>query len=84
VTKSPYDDRYTLNLYRQEMKKEAPADVNDPDWVRWRVNKITAFMSKLSKITYSLWGYGSELASDRQKEIQYLFRNPEPRLANRN
>jgi len=183
-------DRYTLNLYRQEMKKEAPADVNDPDWVRWRANKITAFMSKLSKavkqrkpnvifsvspnyydfaykqqlqdwlgwvrqgfvdellvqvyrddlddfrdqvsrpeiaevqnkistgigilsglrnsnvpmsrvysqaitaqerglgISFfyykSLWGYGPEPESDRQKEIQYLFRNPAPRLANRN
>ena len=42
-------DRYTLNLYRQETKKEAPADVNDPNWVRWRANKITAFMARLSK-----------------------------------
>jgi len=42
-------DRYTLNLYRQETKKEAPADVNDLDWVRWRANKITAFMARLSK-----------------------------------
>lgn len=42
-------DRYTLNLYRQETKKAAPADVNDPNWVRWRANKITAFMSRLSK-----------------------------------
>ncbi len=42
-------DRYTLNLYRQEMKVDAPADVNDPDWVKWRANKITAFMAKLSK-----------------------------------
>ena len=42
-------DRYTLNLYRQEMKEDAPADVNDPDWVKWRANKITAFMAKLSK-----------------------------------
>ncbi|OYQ64700.1 hypothetical protein B9G53_10295 [Pseudanabaena sp. SR411] len=42
-------DRYTLNLYRQETKKEAPTDVNNPDWVRWRANKITAFMARLSK-----------------------------------
>jgi uncharacterized lipoprotein YddW (UPF0748 family) len=42
-------DRYTLNLYRQETKKEAPADVNNPEWVRWRANKITAFMARLSK-----------------------------------
>ncbi|NUN64828.1 family 10 glycosylhydrolase [Pseudanabaena biceps] len=42
-------DRYTLNLYRQETKKDAPADVDDPEWVRWRSNKITAFMANLSK-----------------------------------
>jgi len=183
-------DRYTLNLYRQETKKNAPADVNDPEWVKWRANKITAFMAKLNKavkqrkpnvifsvspnyydfaykqqlqdwlswvrqgivnelivqvyrpdlddfrsqisrpeiievqnkiptgvgilsglrnsnipmsrvysqvitaqerglgISFfyykSLWGYGPEPASDRQKELQYLFRSPAPRLANRN
>jgi uncharacterized lipoprotein YddW (UPF0748 family) len=43
-------DRYTLNLYRQETKKEAPADASDPDWVSWRANKITAFMVKLNKL----------------------------------
>jgi uncharacterized lipoprotein YddW (UPF0748 family) len=32
----------------------------------------------------SLWGYGPEPVSDRQKEIQYLFRSPAPRFANRN
>ena len=183
-------DRYTLNLYRQETKKDAPADANDPDWVKWRANKITAFMAKLNKavkqrkpnvifsvspnyyefaykqqlqdwlswvrqgivdelivqvyrpdlddfrsqislpeiievqnkistgigilsglrnsnvpmsrvysqvitaqerglgISFfyykSLWGYGPESASDRQKELQYLFRSPAPRLAIRN
>lgn len=183
-------DRYTLNLYRQETKKNAPADVNDPNWVKWRANKITAFMAKLNKavkqrkpnvifsvspnyydfaykqqlqdwlswvrqgivdelivqvyrsdiddfrsqisrpeivevqnkistgigilsglrnsnipmsrvyaqvmntqerglgISFfyykSLWGYGPESASDRQKELQYLFRSPAPRLAVRN
>jgi uncharacterized lipoprotein YddW (UPF0748 family) len=42
-------DRYTLDLYRRETKKEAPANVDDPEWVRWRANKITAFMASLSK-----------------------------------
>ncbi|MFZ4557607.1 MAG: family 10 glycosylhydrolase [Pseudanabaena sp.] len=180
-------DRYTLDLYRKETKKQAPADVNDPDWVKWRANKISAFMVKLNKavkqkkpnvifsvspnyydfaykqqlqdwlgwvrqnivdelivqvyrpdlddftsqisrpeiievqnkistgigilsglrnsnipmsrvfaqvinaqerglgISFfyykSLWGYGPESVSDRQKEIQYLFRNPAPRFA---
>jgi uncharacterized lipoprotein YddW (UPF0748 family) len=182
-------DRYTLNLYRQEMKKEAPADVNDPEWVKWRANKISAFMAKLSKTVKqkkpnlvfsvspnyyefaykqqlqdwlswvrqgfvdelivqvyrndiddfrsqisrpeivevqnkiptaiailsglrnsnipmsrvyaqainaknrglgvsffyykSLWGYGPETVSERQRDLQYLFRNPAPRIADR-
>ena len=42
-------DRYTVNLYRQETKKVAPADPNDPDWVKWRANKLTAFMVRLNK-----------------------------------
>jgi uncharacterized lipoprotein YddW (UPF0748 family) len=183
-------DRYTLNLYRQETKKEAPADVNNPDWVRWRANKISAFMSRLSKAVKqrkpnvifsvspnyhdfayrqqlqdwlswvrqgfvdellvqvyrddlddflaqisrpeivevqgkistaiailsglrnsnvpmsrvysqavnarnrglgvsffyykSLWGYGPESVADRQRDLQFLFRSPAPRFANRN
>ena len=182
-------DRYTLNLYRQEMKEEAPSDPNDPDWVRWRANKITAFMAKLHKIVKqkkpnlifsvspnyyefaykqqlqdwlgwvrqgivdellvqvyrnnpddfrsqisrpeivevqnkiptaigilsglrhssvpisriysqavnaknnglgvsffyykSLWGYGPETVAERQRDLQYLFRNPAPRFADR-
>lgn len=183
-------DRYTLNLYRQETKQNAPTDPNDPDWVRWRANKISAFMANLNKavkqrkpnlifsvspnyyefaykqqlqdwlgwvrqgivdelivqvyrsdlddfraqisrpeiaevqnkistgiailsglrnsnvpmsriysqaiatqerglgISFfyykSLWGYGPESVSDRQKDFQYLFRSPAPRFAIRN
>ena len=183
-------DRYTLNLYRQETKQNAPADPNDPNWVRWRANKITAFMGRLNKavkqrkpnlifsvspnyyefaykqqlqdwlgwvrqgivdelivqvyrsdlddfraqisrpeiaevqnkistgiailsglrnsnvpmsriysqaiatqerglgISFfyykSLWGYGPESVSDRQKDFQYLFRSPSPRFVARN
>ena len=183
-------DRYTLDLYRKETKKQAPANVDDPAWVKWRADKISAFMVKLNKavkqrkpnvifsvspnyydfaykqqlqdwlgwvrqnivdelivqvyrsdlddftaqisrpeiievqnkistgigilsglrnsnipmsrvfaqvinaqerglgISFfyykSLWGYGPEPVRDRQKEIQYLFRSPAPRFANRN
>jgi len=183
-------DRYTLNLYRQETKQNAPADPNAPEWVRWRANKISAFMANLNKAVKqrkpnlifsvspnyyefaykqqlqdwlgwvrqgivdelivqvyrsdlddfraqisrpeiaevqnkistgiailsglrnsnvpmsriysqaiatqerglgiaffyykSLWGYGPESVSDRQKDFQYLFRSPAPRFAIRN
>ncbi|CAN1209069.1 Glycosyl hydrolase-like 10 domain-containing protein [Tumidithrix helvetica PCC 7403] len=42
-------DRYTIALYKQETKKNPPANPSDPAWMRWRANKITAFMVKLSK-----------------------------------
>jgi uncharacterized lipoprotein YddW (UPF0748 family) len=42
-------DRYTLALYKQETKKDAPANPQDPEWVRWRADKITAFMTKLNQ-----------------------------------
>lgn len=40
-------DRYTLALYKQETKKDAPSNPQDPEWVRWRADKITAFMTQL-------------------------------------
>ncbi|WP_026103395.1 glycoside hydrolase family 10 protein [Pseudanabaena sp. PCC 6802] len=42
-------DRYTIDLYRKETKKEPPSDFQNPAWVSWRANKITAFMAKLNK-----------------------------------
>lgn len=42
-------DRYTINLYQQETHKSPPASVSDPDWVRWRADKITAFMAQLNR-----------------------------------
>lgn len=42
-------DRYTINLYQQETHKSPPASVSDSDWVRWRADKITAFMAQLNR-----------------------------------
>ncbi len=42
-------DSYTLALYKQETKKDAPPNPEDPAWVRWRADKITAFMTQLNK-----------------------------------
>ncbi|WP_413174177.1 glycoside hydrolase family 10 protein [Anabaena azotica] len=41
-------DKYTVALYRQETKKNPPADPQDPEWVSWRANKITDFMVRLN------------------------------------
>ncbi|NJN89388.1 MAG: family 10 glycosylhydrolase [Leptolyngbyaceae cyanobacterium SL_5_14] len=41
-------DRYTMDLYRQETNQNVPANPRDPDWVRWRADKITAFITRLN------------------------------------
>jgi uncharacterized lipoprotein YddW (UPF0748 family) len=42
-------DRYTIALYTKETKKAPPASAQDPAWVKWRADKITAFMARLNK-----------------------------------
>ncbi|PSB10786.1 hypothetical protein C7B62_08235 [Pleurocapsa sp. CCALA 161] len=42
-----YDD-YTVKLYQQEHQgKLPPTDPQDPDWVRWRADKITDYVETL-------------------------------------
>ena len=42
-----YDD-YTVELYREEHDgKSPPEDHKDPEWVRWRADKITAYVETL-------------------------------------
>ncbi|MFN9622855.1 MAG: glycoside hydrolase family 10 protein [Cyanobacteriota bacterium] len=40
-------DAYTRALYRRETGRAVPADAEDPAWVRWRADKITAFVRRL-------------------------------------
>ncbi len=42
-------DKYTVELYTKETKKAPPTDSQNPAWVKWRANKITAFMSRLNQ-----------------------------------
>jgi uncharacterized lipoprotein YddW (UPF0748 family) len=42
-------DKYTVALYTKETKKAPPTDFQNPEWVQWRANKITAFMSQLNQ-----------------------------------
>ncbi len=42
-----YDD-FTVQLYKQEHNgKSPPENKDDPEWVRWRADKITAFMKRV-------------------------------------
>ncbi|BAY07227.1 hypothetical protein NIES2098_03420 [Calothrix sp. NIES-2098] len=48
----PYEfgyDPYTVALYAQETKNKPPANPQDQAWMRWRAEKITAFMVKLNQ-----------------------------------
>lgn len=41
-------DAYTVALYKQEHRGQAPSkNPKDPEWVRWRANKITDFMKRV-------------------------------------
>lgn len=40
-------DRHTVALYTRETKKTPPANPQDPAWLKWRADKITAFMNRL-------------------------------------
>lgn len=42
-------DKYTVALYTQETLNTPPKDPQDPAWMRWRADKITAFMVKLNQ-----------------------------------
>ncbi|MCM1981871.1 family 10 glycosylhydrolase [Lyngbya confervoides] len=42
-------DSYTKNLYKSETKKDPPPNPHDPTWVKWRADKLTAFMTQLNQ-----------------------------------
>jgi len=43
-------DAYTKKLYKQEhFGKNPPANPQDPEWVRWRADKITQYLQKVFK-----------------------------------
>ncbi len=42
-------DQYTVALYTKETKNAPPKNPQDTAWVKWRADKITAFMVKLNQ-----------------------------------
>ncbi len=40
-------DPWTLAQYHKDTRKAAPADPRDPAWVKWRADRLTAFMARL-------------------------------------
>ena len=41
-------DSFTTALYRKETGREPPLNPGDPAWVKWRADRITAFMAQLA------------------------------------
>jgi len=41
-------DPFTTALYRKDTGKDPPANPEDPAWVKWRADRITAFMERLA------------------------------------
>jgi uncharacterized lipoprotein YddW (UPF0748 family) len=42
-------DPFTVELYRKDTGKAPPANPDDPAWVKWRADRLTAFMQRLSQ-----------------------------------
>ncbi len=62
-----YDD-FTVQLYKQEHQGKAPpTNPQDPEWVRWRANKITDFMARLFRA----------IKDKKQKVVVSLSPNPQ-------
>ena len=41
-------DSYTRALYKQETDREIPNDPHNPDWVKWRADKLSSFVKTLN------------------------------------
>ena len=41
-------DPFTAALYRKDTGREPPANADDPAWVKWRADRITAFLERLA------------------------------------
>ncbi|MEA5533208.1 glycoside hydrolase family 10 protein [Crocosphaera sp. XPORK-15E] len=42
-------DKYTVNLYKKETEKDPPANPKDEAWLKWRADKMTAYVSQLNQ-----------------------------------
>ena len=61
-------DEYTVKLYQQEHEgKLPPQDPQNQEWVRWRANKITAYVEKLF----------NEIKSHNPQAIMSVSPNPQ-------
>ena len=64
-------DPYTVALYTKETTKTPPTDFQDPDWLQWRANKITEFMSQLNQAVKAVKPHGIFSISPNYYDFAY-------------
>ncbi|MBM0740567.1 family 10 glycosylhydrolase [Phormidium sp. CLA17] len=66
-----YDD-YTIELYKKENPgKEPPVNAKDPQWLRWRANKITEFMGRVFALVKARKPYATVSLSPNSQIFSY-------------
>ncbi|MFM7364182.1 MAG: glycoside hydrolase family 10 protein [Cuspidothrix sp.] len=67
-------DPFTVKLYQQEHQgKKPPTNPLDKEWMRWRANKITAFMASISKAVKVIKPYAKISLSPNSQYFAYKY-----------
>ena len=65
-------DPYTVNLYRQEHSGQTPpSDIHDPEWTRWRADKITEVMRRTFEVVKARQPHAIVSVSPNPHEFAY-------------
>jgi uncharacterized lipoprotein YddW (UPF0748 family) len=67
-------DPYTVSLYQQAHEGQLPPqDSSDPEWVRWRADKITAFMGQVFEVVKARRPNAILSVSPNPQEFAYRY-----------
>ncbi|MEM1251589.1 MAG: glycoside hydrolase family 10 protein [Cyanobacteria bacterium P01_H01_bin.21] len=67
-------DPYTVSLYRREHNDQAPpADIYDPEWTRWRADKITDVMRRTFEVVKARQPTAIVSVSPNPHEFAYKY-----------
>jgi uncharacterized lipoprotein YddW (UPF0748 family) len=67
-------DAFTVQLYQKEHKgRKPPTNAFDQEWMRWRADKITAFMASISKSVKAIKPYAKISLSPNSQYFAYKY-----------
>ncbi|HEY9800670.1 MAG TPA: glycoside hydrolase family 10 protein [Leptolyngbyaceae cyanobacterium] len=67
-------DPYSIELYQKEHQgKSPPENVFDSEWMSWRANKITSFMTKISQVVKELKPNAKISLSPNSQSFAYKY-----------